>query len=526
MKFEHIQLHLLFVKRLENKDHSEASFAKSNYSDGGGEIYGLCVNADDQVVGTSDAGVVYLRDGVSQAEPTGRSFVRLVERVGFDGQKWTMILQNLCEVNEACWEAFRSTDNGLELLIEDQQESAQSVRQQTAKLRVVGEKRFRNGVLHLESHQMVFHPATGNAVLMPLQELTSSFPDFDVATSTFCIILEFRLPVVKEMIEIGFVQELERDEWHELLQQDRKPYRASVCLDACSLSQPESMVSYGLSLSLLCGTVANQFTQKTEVVKKVTEYQKYAFLRGFTSFQGASNGVTAWMGGDRAVSGLYTRLPSREWTWIDSTWSLVDADKYEEGWTYAESIDGSFSVPKNKKDRVRRRCWQRRSRYEGRGPWIAVESPPIRSLDIQKAKGDRTLLWAVTRDRQVLLRQGVTEGHPQGTTWKHIVSDFDIAEISVASPTCVWAITGEGRLLRRQCLDQTDMECIEVLKTCPALPKAVFITTDRNENLYYCDGSRIVKLGKFYQNHNETTGMDVRVADSVSEGSYVQFCLV
>ncbi|WKX94932.1 hypothetical protein Q1695_011855 [Nippostrongylus brasiliensis] len=252
------------------------------------------------------------------------------------------------------------------------------------------------------------------------------------------------------------------------------PTLSSICVPGCmqSISAGVSGVVWALAkdgtaytlspdFSLLSGTVANQFTQKTEVVKKVTEYQKYAFLRGFTSFQGASNGVTAWMGGYRAVSGLYTRLPSREWMWIDPTWSLVDADKYEEGWTYAESIDGSFSVPKNKKDRVRRRCWQRRSRYEGRGPWIAVESPPIRSLDIQKTKGDRTLLWAVTRDRQVLLRQGVTEGHPQGTTWKHIVSDFDIAEISVASPTCVWAITCEGRLLRRQCLDQTDMECID-----------------------------------------------------------------
>ncbi|VDO24958.1 unnamed protein product [Haemonchus placei] len=137
------------------------------------------------------------------------------------------------------------------------------------------------------------------------------------------------------------------------------------------------------------------------------EYQKHAFLRGFTSFQGWCNGVSGWMEASCAMKSL-SRLPSREWSWVDSEWRL-----YEDGWTYADSIEEQYYASRGKKSKARRRRWQRLCRFECKGPWIPIEAPSIRSIDI--------LVWAVTEDGQVLLRQGVTGERPQGTTWKHVL---------------------------------------------------------------------------------------------------------
>ncbi|VDO93202.1 unnamed protein product [Heligmosomoides polygyrus] len=327
-----------------------------------------------------------------------------------------------------------------------------------------------------------------------------------------------------------------------------------------SLAADGTVYALSSGFDLFSGNAVHIFVQRTEVVK---EYQKHAFMRGFVSFQGSSSGVSAWMEGSRAVNGLYERLPSREWSWIENEYRLIDKEKYEDGWTYSETIDGAYCAAK-KKGRARRRRWQRRCRYDGRGPWILVEAPPMRCIDVQRKQGDRILVWGVTTDGQVLLRQGVTAEQSQGTTWKHIVSDFCITAICAASPTCVYATTAEGRLLRRECSDQTDMECVDwsevvysplrgvfsfcasedfvvllpandtqlVLidvkkaksKTSLSIPKAIFITMDTQQNLYYCDGSNIVKLEKYCDSANQLLGTDYRVVESVSDGNYAQCC--
>ncbi|KAK6035950.1 Propeller, partial [Cooperia oncophora] len=198
----------LWTKRLTvSARHEPSSFATSGYIETSGEVYGLCVNIDDQVAGTSDSGVVYLRDGVSSTEPTGTRFVRIVERATSESQKWTMvvnsgaryanlpkhwindhvvvdstanfrytswrkqILKDLCSVNEANWEALRSTGNDLEELVEEAQEADSWSRKYPAKMRRQGVQRFQSGVVFLSSHQLMFQPTTGNTVVKSLSEV-------------------------------------------------------------------------------------------------------------------------------------------------------------------------------------------------------------------------------------------------------------------------------------------------------------------------------------------------------------------
>ncbi|EYC26929.1 hypothetical protein Y032_0009g430 [Ancylostoma ceylanicum] len=327
-----------------------------------------------------------------------------------------------------------------------------------------------------------------------------------------------------------------------------------------SVAKDGAVYALSSEYSPVAGNIANlALPQKTEILREVVEYQRHAFMRGFVTFQGASSGISAWMEGSVSINGLYDKLPSRQWSWIDPAWVIVGAEKSEGGWTYSDVIDGVYKAEKKRKDRVRRRVWQRRCCYTGRGPWVIVEAPPVSCIEVQKTNADRILVWAVTENGQVLLRQGVTPGHPQGATWKHIISDYNITAISVASPTCVWATTRDGRLLRRECTDQTDMECVdwaevvyspmknvfsfcatrdfvfllpssdpelivvdvkrEICKLCLPLPKAVYIAFDHEGNVHYCDGARIVKLER-------TISLEFYISGNFSVHGCTQFSFI
>uniref|UniRef100_A0A0K0DHZ5 Peroxin/Ferlin domain-containing protein n=1 Tax=Angiostrongylus cantonensis TaxID=6313 RepID=A0A0K0DHZ5_ANGCA len=315
----------------------------------------------------------------------------------------------------------------------------------------------------------------------------------------------------------------------------------SLCIPGCmksvsagangivwSLAQDGAVYSFSPDFNFLSGSVLNfSAVQQTNVVREIYEYQQSAFMRGFVAYRGRSkDGITAWMEGSNSVSGLYEKLGSREWKWIDSKWRVIDTDKYEDGWTYSENIDGVYSKGKQKKASARRRTWQRRARFECRGPWLAIEAPAIRCVEVQKAEADRILVWAVTMNGEILIRQGVTAAHPQGTTWKHIICDYNIEAISVASPTCVWATTVDGRLLRRECSDQTDIECVGKMSRCLALPKATYVSIDGEDRVYCCDGTRIIKLEKVIENTERTGRLEFRISEMTLHGSYAQFCFV
>ncbi|VDM58188.1 unnamed protein product [Angiostrongylus costaricensis] len=298
-------------------------------------------------------------------------------------------------------------------------------------------------------------------------------------------------------------------------------------LDTCpSLCIPGCMKSVSAGANGIVWSLA-QVGDITAYSFSVYEYQQSSFMRGFVAYRGRSkDGITTWMEGSNSVSGLYEKLGSREWKWIDSKWRVIDTDKYEDGWTYSENIDGVYSKGKQKKASARRRTWQRRARFQCRGPWLAVEAPAIRCVEVQKAESDRILVWAVTMNGEILIRQGVTAAHPQGTTWKHIICDYNIEAISVASPTCVWATTVDGRLLRRECSDQTDIECVGKTSRCLTLPKATYVSIDGEDRVYCCDGTRIIKLERVIENEKRSGRLEFRISEMTFLGSYAQFCFV
>ncbi|VDM84547.1 unnamed protein product [Strongylus vulgaris] len=139
----------------------------------------------------------------------------------YKDMKWRkQILNELCVVNDACWEAFKSMGNDLEELTQDEIRRDSWNRSVRAKLRKSGERRFVAGMLYHGGDQMIFQPNTGSTTVMDFVELTSAIREFDYATSTFTIWARF----LGELLEVGFAQESDRDEWHELLQQVRRDY--------------------------------------------------------------------------------------------------------------------------------------------------------------------------------------------------------------------------------------------------------------------------------------------------------------
>ncbi|KJH45659.1 Propeller [Dictyocaulus viviparus] len=423
----------MWMKCLKHGSSSETSFLSTHYSAVSEEVYGIGVNSTDQVVGISAIGdAVYVRDGISVEEPAGRIFLRLVERTSQKAQKWCMvtnsgaiytsiprhwinehilvvntshyrntswrkqILHDICTMNEACWEVFKTC-------------------------------------------------------IQDFSALISVKSDYDYSASIFTICATFYSSIGCDLFELGFSGEYERDEWYELLSMvslsvlDKSPsFSIPGCMKSVSAgangivwSLSHDGVVYTLSpdYDLFSGNVFNfSLVQKTIVIREV-------------------------------MLSLVNVLESRQWRWIDSNWKVVDIDNGD-GWTYSDDIDGIYYKEKRKKDSARRRIWQRRAQFQCRGPWLAVEAPPIRCIEVQKAESDRILVWAVTVRGEILLRQGVTAAHPQGTIWKHIICNNNIASISIGSPTCVWATTSEGRLLRRECSDQTDIECVGKHSTC------------------------------------------------------------
>ncbi|PIO77808.1 hypothetical protein TELCIR_00070 [Teladorsagia circumcincta] len=68
-------------------------------------------------------------------------------------------------------------------------------------------------------------------------------------------------------------------------------------------------VVYALSpdYNLFIENNSGSWLQRTDILREVFEYQKPAFLRGFSSFQGTCDGVSGWMEGPNAVSGLFEK---------------------------------------------------------------------------------------------------------------------------------------------------------------------------------------------------------------------------
>ncbi|VDK78742.1 unnamed protein product, partial [Cylicostephanus goldi] len=135
-------------------------------------------------------------------------------------------------------------------------------------------------MLHLGDRELLFQPSAGNSTSTALVELTSAVRNFDHSTSSFTIWARFG----EELMEIGFAQESDRDEWHELLQQDtfnKISYPSSLCIPGCmkavsagaqgvvwSLAKDGRVYALSPEFSPVCGVTAVSLPQKTEVLRE------------------------------------------------------------------------------------------------------------------------------------------------------------------------------------------------------------------------------------------------------------------
>ncbi|KAJ1364636.1 hypothetical protein KIN20_024766 [Parelaphostrongylus tenuis] len=216
-------------------------------------MYGVCVNSSDQVTSTSASGNVYMREGISTTEPAGRNFLQLVERTSQEPQKWSMvtnsganyssiprhwisehvvvvgtshyrhtnwrkkILQGICAINDASWEVFRSAGNDLSYLVARPEKLISWNREVRAKMRRSYIMQFALGKLRISADEMTFKTESGSVVVKSLAELMSVSREYYHAESVFTIQTTFYSSAIRDVIEIGFSAESERDDWHELL---------------------------------------------------------------------------------------------------------------------------------------------------------------------------------------------------------------------------------------------------------------------------------------------------------------------
>ncbi|CAI4232855.1 unnamed protein product [Auanema sp. JU1783] len=231
---------------------------------------------------------------------------------------------------------------------------------------------------------------------------------------------------------------------------------------------------------------------------EIREYQKNEIFRGFIPLVGIHRGMAAWMENDSVINGKSYRLPSDNWSWVEESWvNKTTSDCDEEGWMYATKLPGSFGKkPVRTRPLYRVRNWQRKAKYSSQGPWRKVQGVHLVEVHVQKNDDERILVWGVTTDGNVVIRQGVDGSTPEGCIWKHILCDYKIRTLAVESGNTVFAITRENKLLKRYCSSQTDMECTDwqtmdaknlpVVIEMVAMPENLwFISEDRKLCLYY-----------------------------------------
>uniref|UniRef100_A0A1I7T7H5 Peroxin/Ferlin domain-containing protein n=1 Tax=Caenorhabditis tropicalis TaxID=1561998 RepID=A0A1I7T7H5_9PELO len=146
---------------------------------------------------------------------------------------------------------------------------------------------------------------------------------------------------------------------------------------------------------------------------------------------------------DKPCPPHFSSLPSKNWSWADSTWQLVDED-----WKYSNEIDGDFGSNSKASGKVRRRLWTRKARFaSNKSPWFHVEAPIIKCVRLAKKESSRDTIAvvALTKDGHILKRNGVSSDNFAGISWTEILTD---------SPVCCIHIQWEG--MKLWCLT-TDM---------------------------------------------------------------------
>lgn len=167
---------------------------------------------------------------------------------------------------------------------------------------------------------------------------------------------------------------------------------------------------------------------------------------------------------DRAISKI--RLPSMAWQW-EGDWTLelqLDGQPLDhDGWTYAVDFPAQYHAKKQWKSCVRRRLWVRNRKYVALNSWCAIAplhkdatSEPFIDIavggqHISGAEPGVMVVWAVTSNNRVMLRNGVSTRLPEGSKWTLVStpSGCEADQLAVGGSGNVWAALLDGRALVR-----------------------------------------------------------------------------
>lgn len=121
----------------------------------------------------------------------------------------------------------------------------------------------------------------------------------------------------------------------------------------------------------------------------------------------------------------------------------VDRD----GWQYAVDFPASYHGKKQFTDYVRRRRWYRKCRLTTSGPWHELGNSKIIDVSLKPlddAIDGPIIVWAVAANGDALVRRGVSQSSPFGTSWDHIASEQPLLSICSASINRLWAVGKNG----------------------------------------------------------------------------------
>lgn len=187
----------------------------------------------------------------------------------------------------------------------------------------------------------------------------------------------------------------------------------------------------------------------------IYENQRWNPLSGYTT-TGLPTDRHMWsdVTGKHKRSKEHTKLLSMHWQWI-SDWIVdfhtpggVDRD----GWQYAVDFPASYHGTKQFTDYVRRRRWLRKCRLITTGPWQEFGNSKI--IDVSLYTDDNSvdnliMVWAIAANGDVLLRHGVSQSCPTGTSWEHVPSEQPLISISCGPSGKVWAVGKNGSVFYR-----------------------------------------------------------------------------
>lgn len=156
------------------------------------------------------------------------------------------------------------------------------------------------------------------------------------------------------------------------------------------------------------------------------------------------------------------QLPNSQWKWV-SEWEVdftVTEGCDPEGWQYAMDFPATYYDRQGILTYVRRRRWTRSCRLSAHGPWKEVGGDQLLrdiSMQIDPTPSPQPVpsspspshvpgivLFAVSDQGNVLVRLGVTNCKPEGTSWRHVPTDQPFKCVSIGEDFRVWGISQDG----------------------------------------------------------------------------------